>query len=365
MEIINVKKICKILLIVGLFIIISPNVFPQGLTYDSLNNASSVNEDFLVNQTIQVWFGEILNFSTLSPNTTFESAKSDALSMGFTIGNKYFTIISDNGSFKPLDTITVTLGSGVADTRGNTLGTPQTFDILIGPVVYPGDTDNNGVVDERDILPLGIFWQYSGPVRPDNPNLIWRMQPTYSWTALRATYVDADGNGIVEAHDICGIANNFDRTKIAFTPEKDDILIPFLKQGDRKFATQIYAALIDCSNKSTGQQVLLDILEPIVNQSPATMLPDDFTMNQNYPNPFNPSTTIEFYLPKESQVTLSVYNITGQLVITLIDQKMPSGYSEVVWDGQDNNNNNVSSGIYFYRLDAGDKTFTKRMLLLK
>ncbi len=363
MEVDNRKNI-YILLIIGLLILFSSNVFSQQLTFDSLNTFSSGYDDFLYNQPIKIWFNNDLDFQSLSSNTTFESDKGDSLIMRYAEGDKYFSIASYPENFIPLDKITVTLGNGITDRAGNPLGTTHTLEILVGPVVYPGDTDNNGVVDERDILPLGIFWQDTGPMRPDSTSLIWELKPAHRWNVIRATYADADGNGIVEAHDICGISDNFSSTLTASASEMNNIIYPLLKQTGNGFATQIYAALVDCSNKGVGKQALLDILEPIVNK-PEIILPNNFTLYQNYPNPFNPSTTIEFYLPEESQVTLSIYNITGQLVTTLIDGIRPGGFSEVEWNGQDLYSNSVASGIYFYRLQTVDKTYSKRMLLLK
>jgi Leucine-rich repeat (LRR) protein len=85
-----------------------------------------------------------------------------------------------------------------------------------------------------------------------------------------------------------------------------------------------------------------------------------FNLSQNYPNPFNPSTTIKFGLPKESEVSLAIYNILGQRVTQLVNQQLKAGYHEAVF-----NNSNYSSGIYFYRLQAGDFVETKKMILLK
>jgi glycosidase len=95
-------------------------------------------------------------------------------------------------------------------------------------------------------------------------------------------------------------------------------------------------------------------------------LPDaGFRLGQNYPNPFNPSTTISFVLPRESHVTLSIFDIRGRPVKTVRDEIVPEGHREVVWDGRDELGNGVSSGIYFYRLTAGEQTLTKKMVLLK
>jgi hypothetical protein len=91
----------------------------------------------------------------------------------------------------------------------------------------------------------------------------------------------------------------------------------------------------------------------------ATMMPADFALEQNYPNPFNPTTTIKIAIPKAGiEWNLNIYNVTGQLVQTM--SGMSTGYDEVVWDASNN-----ASGIYFYKLTAGDFSATKKAVLLK
>ena len=89
------------------------------------------------------------------------------------------------------------------------------------------------------------------------------------------------------------------------------------------------------------------------------------TLNQNFPNPFNPTTTISFVLPERLHVTLSIFDVGGRLVKTLQNETLPEGYQEVVWDSKDQRGAPVSSGIYFFRLRADDRTLTKKMVLLK
>ncbi len=97
-----------------------------------------------------------------------------------------------------------------------------------------------------------------------------------------------------------------------------------------------------------------------------TTLPTIFALHQNYPNPFNPTTTIEFSLPKRSDVELTIYNMLGQKLRTLVSESMQAGEHSLVWDGQDNSGSSVASGMYLYRLKVGENiSQTRKMVLLK
>jgi hypothetical protein len=93
--------------------------------------------------------------------------------------------------------------------------------------------------------------------------------------------------------------------------------------------------------------------------------PGHFAVKQNYPNPFNATTKIEFSLQKSIFVELSIYDILGRKVRTLVSEHLSSGNKSVVWDGKNENGEVVSSGLYFYRIKAGDFTESKRMVLVK
>lgn len=101
------------------------------------------------------------------------------------------------------------------------------------------------------------------------------------------------------------------------------------------------------------------------SRTPASNIPTEFALSQNVPNPFNPSTIVEYALPKDAQVNLSIYNVLGQHVKTLVDDMQRAGKQTVTWDGTDNGGRSVASGVYFYKLRAGDFSSTKKMLLLK
>ena len=88
--------------------------------------------------------------------------------------------------------------------------------------------------------------------------------------------------------------------------------------------------------------------------------PADFVLYQNYPNPFNPSTTIRYGLPNRSDVTLAVFNALGQQVAVLQKGELDPGYHEVKFDGA-----GLASGVYMYRLQAGNYVATKRVILVR
>jgi hypothetical protein len=95
------------------------------------------------------------------------------------------------------------------------------------------------------------------------------------------------------------------------------------------------------------------------------LLPTEFALDQNYPNPFNPSTHVKFAVPTRSNVNITIYNVLGQRVKTLVNSDFEAGFYEVQWDSTNDNNKEVASGMYFYKIEAGDFTDTKKMMLLK
>jgi hypothetical protein len=97
----------------------------------------------------------------------------------------------------------------------------------------------------------------------------------------------------------------------------------------------------------------------------ATVLPKTFSLSQNVPNPFNPTTEIAYSIPKPTQVRIEVLNILGQNVRTLVDEYKVAGNYSVVWDGRDNSQQSVASGIYLYRITAGEFGETRKMVLMK
>ena len=95
------------------------------------------------------------------------------------------------------------------------------------------------------------------------------------------------------------------------------------------------------------------------------LLADNFHLGQNYPNPFNPSTTIDFTIMNKELVKLSIFDILGHEVKTLVNQSLAPGYHAVTWDGRDETGEIVASGVYFYRFEAGEFTEVKKLTFIQ
>ena len=120
--------------------------------------------------------------------------------------------------------------------------------------------------------------------------------------------------------------------------------------NDVNYSGDIYSSLFECISAST---LSIDKLFPL-----------SFNLNQNHPNPFNPKTTISYQLAKDTNVRIIVHDMLGRLVKTLVNQQQGPGYHMVSWNATNNRNEYVSSGLYFYTIQAGNFSLTKKMVLL-
>jgi len=127
---------------------------------------------------------------------------------------------------------------------------------------------------------------------------------------------------------------------------KDDVMVVY--------ATEVEYAVMICPKPTAVEE-----------EEKSGITPKDFELYQSYPNPFNNETIIKYDLLKSCRVTLTIYNILGQKVKTLVKERQVAGSKTVSWDGKDEKGRDLATGIYFYQLKAGEVTQTKRMVLLK
>ena len=137
-----------------------------------------------------------------------------------------------------------------------------------------------------------------------------------------------------------------------------------LKDGDLAFIN-LSLKDKDAVVSIQGNVLLNDQLGNAMSAVQIREIPSEFSLSQNYPNPFNPTTNIKYGISENARVSLVVYNILGQAVRTLVNAEQQAGYYSVVWDGMNDFGSKVSSGIYIYRMTAGNFTSTVKMNLLK
>jgi hypothetical protein len=148
----------------------------------------------------------------------------------------------------------------------------------------------------------------------------------------------------------------FGKTNIPLTSNTTHTIEPNWVDLDSSLLT----VLVDVGNDGTIDDTLKLQNELTGVHDHGSLIPSEYKLYQNYPNPFNPTTTIQFDIPKTSFVTLKVYNVLGQEVATLVNEKREAGRYEVKF-----NASTLSNGVYFYRLAAGDYSSTKKFVLIK
>jgi hypothetical protein len=243
-----------------------------------------------------------------------------------------------------------------ADTLTNGLAIKFTNQIYMNPSVYPGDTNNDGFVNESDVLPLGIYFFITGPQR-STVGYNWSpSSPDSSWNPIAATYADANGDGIINERDLFGIGVNWGMThtngsnKFVVDPS-DSELLTLHKAALEK----LYQALGGDGEPTQQMKLFLERILGIEH------IPDKFYLYPNYPNPFNPSTTIKFDLHDEEYVTLNIFDIGGKLVETLLEKEYYKGGTHTITLQADH----LSNGLYFYQITAGKWQSTQKMIILK
>jgi hypothetical protein len=229
---------------------------------------------------------------------------------------------------------------------------------------------------------LFIFWLAGLGNNNLNDDWVWtdslRIQTGDSlifWCLLGSTPLIAPYPDSVQVH-VCSSQNpSSSLLKLATIKSNDSAGIPQNNNTWREFkyslsqfnGQKIYIAwrYYMVISQSSGLWINIDDVfignhSAIGIQPVSTSIPKDYRLEQNYPNPFNPTTNINFSIPKKSHVKIIVYDALGKAVDELVNLEMNAGIYKVNWDAA-----NYTSGVYFYKITAGDYTDTKRMILVK
>lgn len=303
------------------------------------------------------------------------------------------------------------------DADGNGIWNVSDCVYLIGfifsgsPVPNPiclGDADGNGIVNVSDVVYLinFIFAGGSAPhclvmLSPDEEfeGRLERQSPEEATVTLtRASNLESGISaevGVRSAAGIAGVqfefkvgAQSASDFQIHKTPRSENMQLfqgmvdGMLKVGlvDLSGSAVIAAGegpIISLESKGSNnaaidlvRTVLCDkqareLKVTIEREARLSTMPARFDLDQNYPNPFNPVTTISYSLPKSQQVRLAIYNVLGQSVRHLVDANQPAGSYSIEWDGRDDNQSGVPSGVYFYRISTEGFVESRKMILLK
>jgi hypothetical protein len=194
-----------------------------------------------------------------------------------------------------------------------------------------------------------------------------------------AIALDGSNNIYVTGRSGCGGTTSHDYVTIKYYPDGDTAWLRKYQGPIENGYDYAYALAVDDSGNvyvtggSQGDGTSYDYCTIKYVQTPSAVKdetgdkekPSEFDLSQNYPNPFNPTTKIEFTLAKRGFVTLQIYDVLGRKVRTLVSQELTSGRKSVIWDGKNEDDKEVASGVYFYQLKVGDFSQPKKMLLLK
>jgi hypothetical protein len=165
--------------------------------------------------------------------------------------------------------------------------------------------------------------------------------------------------------DSCSCANNkldgYEDLTLKFDRQEIFTALQPVSDGEQRVLTLIGMTYADTEIEGNDCVLIIHKGSSRLPADPA----NGFSSNHSYPNPFNTRTTIEYTLPEDCQVKVTVYNVLGQKVRLLLNEYQSSGQKSVIWNAKDNAGQEVASGVYFYKIKAGDFVKSKKMLLLK
>lgn len=202
------------------------------------------------------------------------------------------------------------------------------------------------VPPSTDALEMDLFWAKD-----------WSFYPTNDLDLL---LYDPNGNVVMADNDSDSDYDGYsfdapERVKIK-NPMAGDwtVMVNGYTVWDKFDVFQLYARFTNTLFTKDG-----------VTEEAADAIPAAFALAQNYPNPFNPTTSIKYDLPFDSHVSIVIYNSLGEAVRTLINETVPAGYHSIMFDGRGDNGGELASGMYIYRINAGDYSRSMKMMMVK
>ena len=270
-------------------------------------------------------------------------AESDTLDVVLSLDNSALTATPSanwNGTANIL--VMVTDENQLSDTTDFTLTVnavndpPEAFS-----VIYPTVSDTFSTHMNSDTL-IAFNWEESSDVDSD---------VTYTLTIELESFAYTD------------IHENITDTTINISSNSFDPLLNITSQDEATFTYYVHSSDDEYMISSDIGEFILS--REVLGINDGLSVPETFTLHQNYPNPFNPVTTLQYKLPEDSFVDVTVYDMLGNVVNNLVHTSQSSGYKSIQWNATNNQGEPVSAGVYLYKIQAGDFVDTKKMILLK
>ena len=230
----------------------------------------------------------------------------------------------------------VVLPRGLDDLIADNWANPTEFDLI-----SPEDSSTVEVTND-----VAVSWEESNDYDGTDVVYLWSLFNASDTTLVAAVEADNEGLDAGVTLDYATVDGLLAGAGLQNGQSADFVWNVQASSGEDTLTTEFYFLTL--------------IKGMLVSNEGEAENPVRFSLEQNYPNPFNPTTSIRFSLAKASNVTLNVYNMLGQKVSTLVNERMSSGAHTVSFDA-----NNLASGMYIYRIEAGDFTSVKKMMLIK
>ena len=228
------------------------------------------------------------------------------------------------------------------------------FDLPVTAAIYPGDTNNDGVVDARDILPIGLYYGLTGSPR-DTLSTAWGardLMEAWPHPNENAAYADCNGDGTVDASDVTAIIENWHGRRGQ----------PTAGSTDRPVACREILRTIDGQALSAA---LTKVRSAVVEYMTAMDDPPQLQLGANAPNPFRSSTTWSVSVQDPTPVRLEIFDPGGRLLWHATYPELAVGTTTLLWNGTDLRGRRVSTGAYEYKLTVGSRRTSGKAILIR
>lgn len=344
------------------------------LNLRSVYDSTQVHYDGAVVETLGPNAARDLETVALTP---MSGGVKTAFARGFRDGVSYDSVQKSLEVFvfaEPVYQYTDDFDSGTSDFTGSgfSVGTEPGFSdsAIHSPHPYPDSQSSSYLLTQPIRVASGnatVAFDEICIVEPGDPGIPFNQFGFWDYVIVEGSTDGSNWVPLADGYDarfdvgwLTAYDNGADGTPDLFVRHEFDLLSVFQPNDVILLRIRLYA-----DDFVNGWGWAIDNLEIQTNATAAPIAAPAFALGQNAPNPFNPSTEISYRLPERSEVSLRIFDVRGRLVRELVEGMRPAGPHRVVWDGRDDAGARAASGVYLYRLQAGDLVQQKKMTLVK